>query len=105
MNCHLVTIEVGVESTTNQWMKLDCLPFHQFGLESLDGKSVKRGCPVEQNRMAFEYILQDLPNNRGFFVHHFLGGFHRFHDTSFDELSDDKRFEKLCCHTFRNTAF
>ena len=41
VNSHLVTIEIGVERCTYQWMKLDCLTFYKDRLKCLDTQSVK----------------------------------------------------------------
>jgi hypothetical protein len=36
VDSHLVTIEVSVERSTNEWVKLDCLAFDKLWLERLD---------------------------------------------------------------------
>ena len=41
MNRHLVTIEVRVVSSTNQWMHTNSLTLDQYGLKGLNGKSVQ----------------------------------------------------------------
>ena len=61
MHSHLVSIEVGVERGTYQWMKLDCLTFYQDWLKCLNTKSVKRRGTVQHNWMLFDYILQYIP--------------------------------------------
>ncbi len=38
---HLVTIEVGVERVTYEWVYLDSVTFDKYRLESLDTKSVQ----------------------------------------------------------------
>src|SRR5690606_38093190 len=47
MHRHLVTVKVGVECRTYQWVKLNGLTFHQCWLESLDTQTVQRWCPVK----------------------------------------------------------
>jgi hypothetical protein len=36
MDCHLVTVKVGIKSSTDQGMQLNGFAFDQFGLEGLD---------------------------------------------------------------------
>ena len=36
MNCHLVTVEIGIECCTDQRMYLDSFAFNQDRFESLD---------------------------------------------------------------------
>jgi hypothetical protein len=36
VDSHLVTVEVSVERSTNEWVKLDCLAFYKLRLERLD---------------------------------------------------------------------
>ena len=42
MNGHLVSVEVGVEGSADQRMKLDGLTFYQHRLERLDTQTVQR---------------------------------------------------------------
>ena len=104
MDSHLVTVEVGVESGTSQWMKLDSLTLDEFRLEGLDTKTVQCWCTVQQNGMTLHHILKNIPDNRLTTVHNLLGALHCLHDTTLDELTDDKRLVELCCHQFRQTA-
>src|SRR5512133_543920 len=105
MNSHLVTVEVGVESRTNKRMQLNSLTFDKFRLECLYTKPVQRRCAVHQNRMPFQYICQDVPNNRILTVNYFLSRFNSLNDSSFNKLPDDKGFVKLCCHFLRKAGF
>ena len=73
MNSHLVTVEVGVESCTNKGMQLNSFTFNKFWLECLNTKPVQCRSTVQQNRMSFQYIFKNIPNNRIFAVNNFLG--------------------------------
>ncbi|MPM20224.1 hypothetical protein SDC9_66653 [bioreactor metagenome] len=54
-------------------MKLNGFAFDKFGLESLNTEAVKGRSTVEHNRMSFEYILENVPNDRILAVNNFLG--------------------------------
>ena len=41
MDCHLVTVEIGIESLTGEWMKVDCIAFDQDRFEGLDTHAVQ----------------------------------------------------------------
>src|SRR5215208_4475784 len=55
--------------------------------------------------MSFEYVLENIPDYRFFFINYLLRRFYGLYNSSFDQLSDDERLEKLRSHPFRNTAF
>ena len=73
VNGHLVTVEVGVECRTSQWVKLDGFAFNHLWLESLDTQTVKGRGTVEQHWMTFHHILQNVPNHRVATVNNLLG--------------------------------
>ena len=73
VNSHLVTVKVGIERSTCQWMQLDSLTFNHVWLECLDTQTVQCRRTVQQYRMTFHYMLQDIPNNRLFTVYYLLG--------------------------------
>ena len=104
MNSHLVTVEVGVECCTCQRVQLDSLTLDQFRLERLDTQTVQCRGTVQQYRVTFHYVLQNIPNNRFLTVNDLLGGFHRLHDTAFDQFTDNERLIKLGSHILRQTA-
>ena len=101
---HLVPVEVGVEGRGDEGVQLDRLAFHQFGLECLDGKTVQRRSTVQHDRMTLQYILEDIPYDGFLAVHQFPGGFHRFHDTPLDQLTNDEWLEQLGSHILGKTA-
>ena len=61
---HLVTVEVSVEGGTNKRMQLDSLSLDQFRLEGLDTQAVQGRCAVEEHRMPFEDVFQNVPYQR-----------------------------------------
>ncbi len=73
---HLVTIEVSVERSTNQRVKLDGLAFDQLGLERLDAETVQRRRPVQQDRVLADNLVEDVPDFRLFFFDEFFGSLH-----------------------------
>ena len=91
VNGHLVTVEVGIESGTSQRVQTDSLSFDQFRLKGLNTQTVKGRSTVQQYRMTFQYVFQNIPNHRITTVYDFLGTLHGLHDTPFDQLPDDKR--------------
>ena len=105
VNSHLVTIEVGVERSTCQRVQLNSFTFNHVRLECLDTQTVQSRRTVQQYRVTFHYMFQDIPNNSFLAVYNLLGRFHSLHNTAFNQLTDNKRFVKFSSHQFRNTAF
>ena len=101
---HLVTIEVGIERRTCQWVKLNSLTFNKFRLESLNTKTVKCRRTVKHDRVTLHDILKNIPNNRLTTVYNLLGTLNSFHDTALDKLTDYKWFVELSSHEFWQTA-
>src|SRR5690242_4562325 len=85
-------------------MQLNCFSFYQLRLECLNTKSVKGRSTVEQNRMPFQHVFQNIPNNRVFTVNNLLGTLHRLHHTTLNHLANDERLEKFSSHILRKTA-
>src|SRR5579862_204608 len=59
---------------------------------------------IQQDRVSFKYIFKNIPNNCFFPVHELACRFHRFNYASFDQLADDKWFEKFSSHVLRQAA-
>jgi len=104
VNCHLVTVEVGVESRTDERVQLDCLAFNQLRLEGLDTQPVKCWCTVQQHRVTLENVLEDIPDNRILAVNDLLRALYSLDDAAFNELADHKRLVELGCHILRDTC-
>jgi len=102
---HLVAVKVGIESGTCQGVKLDGFTLDKLGLECLDTQTVQGRGTVQQHRMSFHHIFEDIPDHGIFPVHNLLGGFNGLDDTSFNEFSDDERFVQFSRHIFGQTAF
>ena len=101
---HLVPVEVRVEGGTYQRVQADGLPFDQPRLESLYPQPVQGGGPVEEHRVAFQHILQDIPHHGLFLVDDLFGRLHGLDDAALNELADHKRLVQLGGHVFGQTA-
>ena len=104
VNCHLVTIEVSVESGTHQRVETDGLALDEARLEGLDAETVQRRSTVQQDGMALQDVFKDFPYNRLFAVDDALGRLDSLHQTALEEFTDDIRFEELGCHILGQTA-
>ena len=54
--------------------------------------------------MSFHYVFQNIPDHRFLTIYNLLCRFHCLNDTTFNELTDNKRLIKFGSHQFRNTA-
>ncbi len=85
-------------------MQADGLTLDQTRLEGLDTQTVQRRSTVQQYRVPLQDVLKDFVHHRILAIDNLLGGLHRLHNTSFENLADDKRLEQLGSHIFRQTA-
>ncbi len=69
---HLVAVEVGVEGSTNQRVKLDRLTLDQLWLERLDAEPVQRRRAVQHHRMLADDLVEDVPDFRLLFFDELL---------------------------------
>ena len=104
MNSHLVTVKVGVKSSTDQWVQLDRLAFDKDRLESLDAETVQGRCTVEHDRVFLDNILKDVPNFGALALDQLLGTLDRGAKAMFFKLVVNKGFEQLKRHLLRQTA-
>ncbi len=104
VNSHLVTIEIRVKCSTNQWVKLNRFSFNQFRLERLNTQSVQSWGPVKHNWVTFQYIFKNIPNYGLLFIYNFLCRFYCFYNSSFNQFTDYERFVKFGSHIFWKTA-
>jgi hypothetical protein len=86
VNGHLVTIEVGIERRTCQWMQLDSFTLDHLRLESLNTETVQCRGTVEEYWMSFHYVLKNIPDDRFLTVDNLLRALDRLNDTAFDEV-------------------
>ena len=72
VHSHLVTIEVSVERSTDQGVKLNSFTFHQLWLKRLNSETVKRWCAVEQHRALANDFFENIPHLGTGAFHHAL---------------------------------
>ena len=104
MNCHLVTIEIGVKSFTDQRVQVNGVTLDQSWLEGLNPHPVKRGSTIQQHRVICDHLLKDIPD---FFIlplQHLLGRFDRIGVAKFFQSSDDERLIKFECDFLGETT-
>ena len=104
MDSHLVSVEIGVERCTNQWMKLDSLTFYKNRFKCLNTKSVQCRGTVQHNRMLFDYFFQNIPYFRLKSFYHLLSIFNIVCCSVLNQFFHNKWFEQLDCHFFRQTT-
>ena len=100
VNSHLVAVEVGVERSTSQGVKLDCFTLNELGLEGLNTQTVKRRSTVEEHGVALHHVFKDVPDNGFATVYNLFGTLNRLNNAALDEFTDDKRFVKFGSHEF-----
>ena len=101
---HLVTVEVGVERSTCQWVQLDGLTLDELGLEGLDTQTVQCWCTVQEYRVTLHHVLKDIPDNWLTTVNNLLSALNSLHDTALDELTDNEWLIQLGSHQLWQTA-
>ena len=101
---HLVSVEVGVERSTCQWVKLDSLTFNQYRFECLDTQSVESRGTVQHYRMFLDNAFENVPNFRSYLFYHSLGALDIVSIAVFNEFLHDERLEQLEGHLLRKTA-
>ena len=104
VDSHLVTVEVGVERGTSQWVQLDSLTFDELRLESLDTQTVQCWCTVQQYGVTLHDVLQNIPDDRLTAIDNLLSRLHSLHDAALNELTDDEWLIELSGHQLRQTA-
>ena len=73
MDSHLVTVEVSVESNTDQRVKLNGLALNQHRLKSLNAQAVKGWCAVKKYWTLLNNLFQRSPNLWSGSFNHALG--------------------------------
>ena len=104
MNGHLVAVEVGVETLTNQRVKPNGVTFHQCRFERLNTHPVQGRGPVQKNRVIFDHLFKNVPDLIGTTLKHLLGRFDRISDPLLFKPTDDERLEQLQSDFLRKTA-
>ena len=98
VNGHLIAIEIGVEGGADQRMNLDGFAFNQYGLERLNTQAVKSRGAVQQNRVVFNDLFQNVPNDRILLFHQFFGLLDGGAMSALFQAVVDKRLEQLKRH-------
>ena len=104
VNCHLVAIEVGVETGTSERVELYSLTLDHLRLERQDTVTVQCRRTVKEYRVPLHDVLEDLIDNRFAAIDDLLRRLDGLNDTTLDELTDDERLIELCRHLFRETT-
>src|SRR5690348_16405452 len=104
MNRHLVAVEVGVKGGAKQRVNLDRLAFNQHRLKRLNAEAVKRGGAVEEHRMIFNHLFEDVPNDRILLLNHLFGLLNRGALTGLFQTVINKWLEQLQGHLLRQPA-
>ena len=60
MDSHLVTIVVGVEAGSNEWVKLDSFTIDKLWLERLDRKTVERRSAVQEDIATLNNFVKGI---------------------------------------------
>ena len=104
MDSHLVSIEIGIEGCTYEWVKLYSLTTYKHWLKCLDSKSVKCRGTVKHNRMLLDDILKNVPNLWLKLLYHLLCLLDIVCLTCSCKLLHNKWLEQLDSHLLRETA-
>ncbi len=104
MHGHLVTIEVGVEGLTHEWVQLDSLTFDEHGLERLDTETVKCWSTVQQHRVLLNHVAKHVPHLHTTPLDHTFCSLDVLCDIEIDESLHHKGLEELESHDLGETA-
>ncbi len=104
MHCHLVTIKVGVETLADERVDQDSVPLDQDRLKRLNSHPVQRGRAIQENRVPFGDLLEDVPNFFIFAFQHLLRALDRIGIAQFLEATNDEWLEEFERDLLRQTA-
>src|SRR6185312_9833787 len=104
VNCHLVTVEVGVERGTHERVKLDGLTLDELRLEGLDAQTVQGGCAGQQHGALADDLLQHIPHLGTAALDHALGALDVLRVAQVDQALDHERLEQLQGHLLGKTT-
>ena len=104
MDCHLVTIEVGVVSGADQRMNANGFAFNELGLEGLDRQAMQGRRAIQQYRMAFGDFFENVPYFGGLAFDHLFSAAHGVHIAEFLEPADDEWLKQDQRHFLRQPA-
>ena len=104
VDCHLVTVEVGVERRTDERVQLDGLTLDELRLERLDAQAVQGRCAVQQHGALADDLLEHVPDLRTRTLDHALCALDVLRVAQVDESLDHERLEQLQRHLLGQTA-
>ena len=104
VNSHLVTIEVGIERSTSQWVELNSFTLNKLRLECLNTQTVKCRSTVKHYRVTLHHVLENIPDNRLTTINDLLSTLNGLHDTALNELTNNKWLIQFGSHQLRQTA-
>ena len=95
MDSHLIAVKVGVKGGTHQWVQLNRFAFNQDRLESLNAQAVKGRCTVQQDRVLFDHLFQNVPHSRRASFNFFLSCLDGGGNTQRLQACKDERLEQF----------
>ena len=104
MDCHLVTIVVGVETVSDERMKLDSFTIDELWLESLDGETVERWGTVKEDIFAFDNFVKSIPNHGFALLNHARCGTDVVSIFILNEPRNDEWLKEFKRHLFWQTT-
>ena len=104
VDSHLVTIEVRIVSGADERVHADGRAFDQLRLEGLDRKAVQSRRPVQEDRVAFRHLREDVPDLGGLAIDHLFRGADRVAIAQLFQAANDERLKQSEGHFFRQPA-
>ena len=104
MHRHLVAVKVSIETLANKGMNADRIALDEYRLESLNTHPVQGWRAVQEHRVGFGHLFQDVPNLIVLALQHFLGRFDGIGVLKILEPANDERLEELQCDLFGKAA-
>ena len=101
---HLVAVEIGVEGSADQRVKLDRFTFDQLWLERLDAETVQRRCTVQHHRMLANDLIEHVPDFGLLLLDELLRLLHGCSLAERLQTRVDERLEQLERHLLRQAA-
>ena len=104
MDSHLVTVEVSVERRTYERMDTDRTAFYQSREECLDTQTVQCRCTVQEYRVMFDDLLDNISYTGILSGDHLFSGLRVGSQLLVDQFVDHERLIQLDCHFLRQSA-
>src|SRR5262249_55031097 len=101
---HLVTVEVGIVSRTDERVNADGLAFDQLRLEGLNRETVQGRCAVQENRVALGHFVKNVPDLGSLTLDQLLRAPYSVDVALLLETADDEGLEENERHLLRETA-